>query len=98
MIFWTVLLLLLIVPVFIVVKRKNYITLLLTFSPYLFYTFYEVSSECIATNNTSEACVWGYMNYIYAIIIGCFLYLLVTVVQIVISKFRVKTEDAQMNH
>ncbi len=81
-------------PLFIVYRRKNILTLLLTFLPYLIYTIVEVRLECIATNNYSEACVWGYLNYMLAIVAGSIFYLIVTLIQLLIGKVKVKINNA----
>lgn len=80
-------------PFIVVYKRRNLLTLLLTFPPYLLYTIYDIRMECLATNNHSEACVWGYLNYMLAIIAGSALYLLVSLIQYALQKLTVKSKD-----
>lgn len=95
MVFWILYLLLIVVPLLVVFKRKNYLTFLFTFLPFLMYAIYDVQSECIATNNSSEACVWGYLQYIYAAVFGSVFYLLVSAAQFLITKLRAKSSDAE---
>ena len=90
MIYWLVLLFFILVPLLVLYWRRNLLTLLVTSLPYLVYTIIDIRLECIATNNQSEACVWGYLNYMYAIVAGSILYLCVTLVQFLIEKVRKK--------
>lgn len=95
MIIWILLLLFIVVPLFVVFKHKNYLTLFFTFLPFLMYTIYDVQSECIATNNSSEACVWGYVRYIYASVFGSALYLMVTAIHYFKSKLWPEKTDIE---
>lgn len=87
---WITLALLITLPIYVVYRRKNIITLLVTMLPYLVYTVIDVQLECAATNNQSEACVWGYLGYIFALVAGSLLYLITTTIQFLMSKFRQK--------
>jgi hypothetical protein len=91
MIYWIVLLLFILAPLFVLYRRRNLLTFLVTALPYLVYTIIDIRLECIATNNQSEACVWGYLNYVYAILAGSIFYLFVTLIQFLIEKVRKKT-------
>ncbi len=94
MIFWIIFCLIMgILPLIVVYKRKNFLTLLLTFPPFLLYTAYRVTLECIATNNHSEACVWGYLSYIFAILAGSALYLLVSMIQYGLAWLKARAKD-----
>ena len=95
MIFWIIFCLIAFLPLIVVYKRRNLLTLLLTSSPFLLYTIYDIRMECLATNNHSEACVWGYVNYIIAIVVGSGLYLLVSTIQYGLAKLKVKSKDVQ---
>jgi hypothetical protein len=90
MIYWLVLLLFILVPLVVLYWRRNLRTFLVSALPYLVYTIIDIRLECIATNNQSEACVWGYLTYIYAIVAGSIFYLCVTLVQFLIAKVRKK--------
>ena len=48
-------------------------------------TSFFVQPECIA-NQSSEACVWGYMSYAIALFAGGILYLLVSFIQFIASQ------------
>jgi hypothetical protein len=63
----------------------------------LIYTMLDVYLECRATDNHSEACVWGYMRYLYAIIVGSVFYLIVSFFQVVISKVLKYKNDKSKN-
>lgn len=93
--FWIIFCLIAILPFIVVYKRRNLLTLLLTFPPFLLYTIYDITLECIRTDNHSEACVWGYLNYMLAIVAGGALYLLVSMIQYGWAKLKVKSKDAQ---
>ena len=89
-----ILILLFITPVLFLIWQKNWKLYLLSFLP-LVYVIIEVYLECKATDNHSEACVWGYLKYLYAIFIGSILYIIVTVFQIIKSYVnkKIKTDN-----
>lgn len=93
MIFWIIFCLMALLPFIVVYKRINLWTLLLTFPPVLLYTIYDIRMECLATNNHSEACVWGYLNYMIAILAGSSLYLLVSIIQYGLVRLRAKSKE-----
>lgn len=97
MIFWIIFCLIAILPFIVVYKRRNLLTLLLTFPPILLYTIYDITIECNATNNHSEACVWGYLSYMMAIFVGSVLYLLVSIIQYGVGKLKDKSKDVATN-
>ena len=88
MIFWVIFCLIAILPLLVLYKRRNLVTLLVTFPPYLVFTIYDITTECAATNNHSEACVWGYLNYMLAIVVGSVLYLVVSLIQYGLAKLK----------
>jgi len=75
---------------------KNWKVFLLSILP-LIYVIFDVYLECKATDNYSEACVWGYLKYLYAIAIGSVFYLIVTFFQILISKLIKKESGKSKN-
>lgn len=95
MLFWIIFCLIALLPIIVVCKRRNLWTLLLTFPPFLLYTIYDIRMECLASNNHSEACVWGYLNYMIAIIAGSAFYLLVSMIQYGLQKLRAKSKDVK---
>lgn len=84
---WLIFIMLSIVLFFLIVWKRNWKVFFLSLSP-LIYVIFDVYIECKATDNHSEACVWGYLNYLYAIVIGSVFYLTVTLFQVLISKFK----------
>ena len=87
-----ILILLFITPFIFLLWQKNWKLYLLSFLP-LVYVIIEVYLECKATDSHSEACVWGYLKYLYAIIIGGLLYIIVTVIQIIKSYINKKIKN-----
>lgn len=85
MIFWLVILLFFIISLSVLIWKKNWKVFLLSLLP-LIYAIFDVYLECRATGNHSEACVWGYLSYLYTIVIGSAFYLIVTFFQVVRSK------------
>jgi len=89
---WLIFLLFFIIPFPVLVWRRNWKIFLLSLLP-LVYAIFDVYLECKATEHHSEACVWGYLSYLYATIIGSAFYLTVTAFQVVRSK-RLKNKSA----
>jgi hypothetical protein len=85
MILWLVILLFFIMSLLILIWKRNWKVFLLSLLP-LIYVICDVYLECKATDNHSEACVWGYLSYLYAIVIGSVFYITVTLFQVVKSK------------
>lgn len=88
MILWLVILFFFIhfiIGLFILIWKRNWKVYLLSLLP-LIYAILDVYLECKATDNHSEACVWGYISYLYAIVIGSLFYITVTLFQVVKSK------------
>jgi len=82
---WLIFLLFSIAPFLVLIWKRNWKVFLLSLLP-LIYAIFDVYLECKATDNHSEACVWGYLSYLYTIVIGSVFYLTVTFFQVVISK------------
>jgi len=85
MIVWLVISLFIITSFSVLIWKRNWKVFLLSILP-LIYTVLDVYLECKVTDNHSEACVWGYLSYLYAAVIGSTLYLTITLFQIVKSK------------
>ncbi len=96
MIIWFIFLLFIIVLLSLLIWKRNWKVFLLSTFP-LAYVIFDVYFECKATDNHSEACVWGYLNYLYAIVIGSVFYLTITFFQIVISKILKKKNGKSTN-
>lgn len=87
MIIWVIFCLFAITPFPVLLWKKNRKIFLLAILP-LIYVLLDVYIECKVTKNHSEACVWGYFKYLYAVVIGSAFYLIVTFFQVVISKLQ----------
>ena len=81
---WLILVFFILLLFAVLIWKRNWKVFLLSLVP-LIYAILDVYLECKA-DNQSEACVWGYMSYIYTIVIGAGFYLTVTFFQVVISK------------
>jgi hypothetical protein len=89
---WLIFLFFLIAPFPVIFWRRNWKVFLLSILP-LIYAVFDVHLECRADYN-SEACVWGYMGYLYTTVIGAAFYLTVTFFQVVISKLHCNERPA----
>lgn len=87
MIIWLMILLFFINMLSLLVWRKNWKVFLLSITP-LIYVIFDVYLECRVTNGNSEACVWGYLKYFYAVVVGGFFYFIVTFFQILMLKIQ----------
>jgi len=85
MIIWLVISLFFITSLSVLIWKRNWKVFLLSLLP-LIYAILDVYLECKSTDNHSEACVWGYLSYLYTSVIGCTFYLTVTLFQVVKSK------------
>jgi len=85
MVVWLVISLFFITSFSVLLWKRNWKVFLLSLLP-LIYAILDVYLECRATDNHSDACIWGYLRYLYAAVIGATLYLTVTLFQIVKSK------------
>jgi hypothetical protein len=92
MIIWLLVLLLSITSLFVLIWKRNWKVFLFSLLP-LIYAIFDVYFECRSTGNHSEACVWGYLRYIYAAVIGCTFYLLVTLFQAIKPKITTNKTD-----
>ena len=82
---WLIFLLFSIAPFLVLIWKRNWKVFLLSLLP-LIYAVLDVYFECRVTGNHSESCVWGYLSYLYAAVIGGTFYLAVTLFQIVKTK------------
>ena len=82
---WLIFLFFCIVPFLVLIWKRNWKIFLLSLLP-LIYAIFDVYLECKVTDNHSEACVWGYLSYLYTVVIGSVFYLTVTFFQVVIPK------------
>ncbi len=85
MVVWLVISLFFITSLSVLIWKKNWKVFLLSLLP-LIYAVLDVYFECRTTSNHSESCVWGYLSYLYAAVIGGTFYLAVTLFQIVKTK------------
>lgn len=81
MLVWAFILMVLLGSIFSLYKIKNFGVFLLTLSIPLLFVFIRNYSLC-ALDSLSEACVWAYLAYVPAVLLGVFLYLLVSVIQV----------------
>jgi len=92
--FWLTVIIIGLLPFVLLLYKKNYKTfILLVVLPYLLVFLYN-SYVCLQ-KSTSEACVWGYILYIYLALFTIITYSIVSISQIIyryISKIRDKHE------
>ena len=81
MLFWlTILGFTVILPLVILILRRNFITLLICYAPVFIAVFIRNRMICQA-DHYSEACTWAYWNYGVAVFIGAVMYVAVSIVQ-----------------
>lgn len=79
--FWIgFLLVTIIVPLIVLWFRRNFLVLLISYAPFLGYTYTKIHPACVE-NHASEACTWGYMNYMIALVAGTFVYFVLSALQ-----------------
>jgi len=78
---WVSISVVLIGSIFVLYKIKNFSVFLLTLSIPFLFVFIRNYRLC-ALDCMSEACVWAYLAYVPAFLIGVFLYLLVSIIQV----------------
>jgi|GEM_PF-3202975 len=84
MMMW-LLILLFITSLSVLIWNRNWKVFLLALMP-LIYVIVDIYFVCQLSGYRSEACVWGYLSYLYALIIGGCFYLTVTLFQVVIAR------------
>lgn len=67
--------------VFTLYKMRNIGTFLLALSTSLMFVFIRNYRLC-ALDSISEDCVWGYLAYVPAFVVGVFLYLIVSAIKL----------------
>ncbi len=70
----------LVLPLVVLLIRRNFLTLLLTYTPWFVLAYLHGRRLCLA-DRLSEACTWAYFYYFYALAIASVLYLVVTAIQ-----------------
>lgn len=94
MIIW-LLILLFITSLSVLIWNRNWKVFLLALMP-LIYAIVDIYLVCQLSGHRSEACVWGYLSYLYTLIIGSCFYLTITLFQVVIASIR-KDKTAKSN-
>ena len=82
-----IILALVILPVLVVIKLRNIKTMLVIYVPPAAYVIFNVYQLC-EISSRSEACTWGYIQYIYAFVVAGSLFLIISLGQWLISKFK----------
>ena len=85
--FQIILALLAILPVLVVIKLRNFNTMLIIYVPSAAFVILNVYRLC-EIEGSSEACAWGYIQYIYAFVVAGSLFLIISLGQWLISKFK----------
>lgn len=86
MLFWAIVLFFGLTPFTVLFWKKNWGVFILAILP-LIYAMSIVHLDCNESYN-SEVCVWGYLKYLYAVVGGGAFYLVATLIQIVVAKFK----------
>ena len=86
MFFWSVILFFGFTPFPVLYWKKNWKVFILALFP-LIYAALSVQLDCNESYN-SEACVWGYLKYLYAVFGGGAFYLVITLIQVVVARFK----------
>lgn len=73
-------------PLIVFWIRRNYRSAIFCYAPVLMYVVYARYSNC-TINPSSEACVWGYINYSIAFVVGSVCFLLISMIQSVYNYF-----------
>lgn len=81
MLIWVFLLVFLLGGIFVLYKLKNIIVFLSTLAVPLLLVFIRNYRLC-ALDSMSEACVWAYLAYVPAVLLGVALYLLASLIQV----------------
>jgi hypothetical protein len=86
MLLWAIVLFFAVTPFPMFFWKKNWKVFILAILP-LIYAVLNVHLDCNQSYN-SEVCVWGYLKYLYAVVVGGTFYLATTLIQIVVAKFK----------
>jgi hypothetical protein len=86
MLIWAIVLFFAVIPFPVFVWKKNWKVFILSTLPFI-YAVLSVHLDCNESYN-SEACVWGYLKYLYAVVGGGAFYLVITLVQIVAARYK----------
>jgi len=87
MVIYIGLILLFIIPILVVLKRRNIKTMLAVYLPSAVFVIFNVYRLC-EIEASSEACAWGYLQYIYAFVVAGSVFLIISLGQWLISKFK----------
>ena len=88
MLFWlTILGFTVILPLVVLILRRNFITFLLCYVPGFIAVFIRNRMICQA-DHYSEACTWAYLNYLGAVAIGAGIYVLVSIIQVLLKRIK----------
>ncbi len=83
----SILALLTIMPVLVVIKLRNLKTMSAIYLPLAAYVIFNVYQRC-EIDSRSEACTWGYMQYIYALLAASTVFLIISLGQWLSAKYK----------